>query len=104
MMKKTYSDRGRFAVLCYEAIGRAGYDAEAFIKGLGFPEEYFRQSDSCYPHDRVIEFWAGLERYTGDPDIGLVIGQHLPSSRGSILSCLFLGAPSFGSALQSYIK
>ncbi|MES3041566.1 MAG: AraC family transcriptional regulator [Pseudomonadota bacterium] len=104
MMNKTLSDRGRFAVLCYEAIGRAGHDAETFVESLGFPAEQFKKSDFCYPHDRVIQFWTALERYTADPDIGLVIGQHLPSSRGSILSCLFLGAPNFGTALENSLK
>jgi len=104
MMNKTLSDRGRFAVLCYEAIGRAGYDAGTFVESLGFSADQFTQSDFCYPHDRVIQFWTALEHYTGNPDIGLVIGQHLPSSRGSILSCLFLGAPSFGNALENNLK
>lgn len=104
MMNKTLSDRGRFAVLCYEAIGRAGYDAETFVESLGFSAEQFSKSDFCYPHDRVIQFWTELERYTSDPDIGLVIGRHLPSSRGSIISCLFLGAPSFGDALENSLK
>ncbi|MEK6789766.1 MAG: AraC family transcriptional regulator [Pseudomonadota bacterium] len=104
MMNKTLSDRGRFAVLCYEAIGRAGHDAETFVESLGFPAEQFKKSDFCYPHDRVIQFWTELERYTANPDIGLVIGQHLPSSRGSILSCLFLGASSFGNALENSLK
>lgn len=91
-------------MLCYEAIGRAGYDAGTFVESLGFSAEQFSQSDFCYPHDRVIQFWTALEHYTGDPDIGLVIGQHLPSSRGNILSCLFLGAPSFGNALENNLK
>ncbi|MEO6699426.1 MAG: AraC family transcriptional regulator ligand-binding domain-containing protein [Paraperlucidibaca sp.] len=104
MMNKTLSDRGRFAVLCYEAIGRAGYDAKTFITSLGISAEQFQQSDFCYPHDRVAAFWAALEDFTGDPDIGLTIGRNLPSSRGSILSCLFLGAPNFGDALESSFK
>lgn len=104
MMNKTLSDRGRFAVLCYEAIGRAGHDAETFVESLGLSAEQFTQSDFCYPHDRVVQFWTALERYTADPDIGLVIGRNLPSSRGNILSCLFLGAPSFGDALENSLK
>lgn len=104
MMNKTLSDRGRFAVLCYEAIGRAGHDAETFVESLGLSVEQFTQSDFCYPHDRLIPFWTALERYTADPDIGFVIGRNLPSSRGNILSCLFLGAPSFGDALENSLK
>ena len=60
MMNEMLSDRGRFAVLCYEAIGRAGYDAETFVESLGFPAEQFKKSDFCYPHDRVIQFWTAL--------------------------------------------
>lgn len=104
MMNEMLSDRGRFAVLCYQAIERAGYDAETFVKSQGLSADQFTQPDFCYPHDRVIQFWTALESYTGDPDIGLVIGQHLPSSRGSILSCLFLGAPSVGNALENNLK
>jgi AraC-like DNA-binding protein len=104
MMNKTLSDRGRFAVLCYEAIGRAGHDAETFLESLGYSAEQFQQPDFCYPHDRVIQFWKALERFTGDPDIGLSIGRHLPSSRGSVQSCLFLGAPNFGDALVTSFK
>ena len=42
MMNKTLSDRGRFAVLCYEAIGRAGHDAETFVESLGFSADQFK--------------------------------------------------------------
>lgn len=104
MMNKTLSDRGRFAELCYEAIERAGYDAKTFITSLGFSAEQFQQSDFCYPHDRVAAFWAALEDFTGDPDIGLTIGKNLPSLRGSIFSCLFLGASNFRNALESSFK
>lgn len=104
MMNKTLSDRGRFAALCYEAIERAGYDAKTFVTGLGLPAEQFQQSEFSYPHDSAIHFWAALERFTGDPDIGLSIGRNLSSSRGSALSCVFLGAPNFGSALESSFK
>ena len=103
-MNYTLSDRGRFAVLCYEAIGRAGYNANDFVTQLGYCSEQCQQPEFCYPHDRVIHFWTELERFTGDPDIGLTVGRHLPSSRGSIQSCLFLGAPRFGDALKTSFK
>lgn len=103
-MNDTLSDRGRFAVLCYEAITRAGYDANTFLAHCGYCAEQFKQPDFSYPHEQVIPFWRALESFTRNPDIGFTVGQHLPSTRGSVLSYLFLGAPNFGDALQTSFK
>lgn len=101
MSNKTLLDRGHFAALCYESIERLGFDAEKFITELGWCAAEFRQRDYCYKRHQLASFWSALERYTGNADIGYCVGQKLPSSRGTILSLMFLNSPTFGASLKS---
>lgn len=104
MSTQSLMDRGHFAAMCYEAMIRAGYDADTLLGYLGFSVDEICHRDFSYDHRLHLAFWGVLEQYTGNADIGYTLGQHLPSDRGNILSMMYYSNASFGAAVEGNIR
>lgn len=104
MSTQSLMDRGHLASMCYEAMIRAGYDVDALLDRLGFSADEVCDRDFSYDHGLHLFFWDLLEQYTGNPDIGYTLGQHLPSDRGNILSMLYYSNSSFGAAIEGNLQ
>jgi len=97
------SDNGIFLLMTYQAMSRAGLDCAAIFASVGMPDE---------PPDQQLrrknspqhQFWSAAEKISGDPDIGLRIGDLMPPFRGQVVEYLFLSSPTFGDGLERCIR
>lgn len=95
-----WQDRGSYPRLTYAALKAAGVDADAVFAAVGASASELQAAEYSYPHEGCVEFWAAAERISGDADIGLTVGAHLPSYRGEVLEYLYLSSPDFGTGLR----
>jgi AraC-like DNA-binding protein len=93
-------DAGVMLRLIYEAMKRQGIDTNAIFSRLGVDEDYVYTDQLRTPHSAQLYFWQVVEDVSGDPDIGLHLGQRLPAYKGQVLEYLFLSSPTFGEGLR----
>ena len=86
--------------LIYEAMKKKGIDTGAIFSRLGVDENYVYTEQLRTPHSAQIFFWQAVEDVSGDPDVGLHLGQLLPAYNGQVLEYLFLSSPTFGEGLR----
>ncbi|WP_336367992.1 AraC family transcriptional regulator [Marinobacter sp. C2H3] len=92
-------DAGVMLRLIYEAMKKKGVDTDTVFSRLGVDESYVYTDQLRTPHNAQVYFWQALEDVSGDPDIGLHLGQLLPAYKGQVLEYLFLSSPTFGEGL-----
>lgn len=93
-------DAGVMFRLIYQAMKQRGINTEEVFRRLGVDETYLYSAQLRTPHSAQAFFWQLLEDMTGDPDIGLHLGQALPPYKGQVLEYLFLSSPTFGEGLR----
>ncbi|XOZ33797.1 AraC family transcriptional regulator [Halomonadaceae bacterium KBTZ08] len=93
-------DSGVLFRLVYQAMQRSGVDTDAIFRRLGVDENYLQRENLRTPHAAQVLFWQVVEEVTGDPDIGLHLGLHVPTYKGQVLEYLFLSSPTFGEGLR----
>ncbi|MBK1852494.1 AraC family transcriptional regulator [Marinobacter sp. 1-4A] len=93
-------DAGVMLRLIYEAMKTKGIDTDLIFSRLGVDANYVYTEQLRTPHSAQMFFWQAVEEVSGDPDIGLHLGQVLPVYKGQVLEYLFLSSPTFGEGLR----
>lgn len=93
-------DAGVMIRLAVQAMVKAGVDIPLLLSKLGIDESYLQTAHLRTPHNAQPIFWGLLEDQTGDPDIGLHLGQHLPTFKGQVIEYLFLSSPTLGDGMR----
>ncbi|MEQ5834178.1 AraC family transcriptional regulator [Marinobacter sp. NFXS9] len=93
-------DAGVMLRLIYQAMKQKGVDTDEIFKRLGVDEDYLNSAHLRTPHNAQLFFWQIVEEVSGDPDVGLHLGQALPTYKGQVLEYLFLSSPTFGEGLR----
>lgn len=93
-------DAGVMLRLIYRAMKQKGIDTDAIFARLGVDEAYVYTEQLRTPHSAQLYFWQVVEDVSGDPDVGLHLGQLLPAYNGQVLEYLFLSSPTFGEGLR----
>ncbi|MBC7193059.1 AraC family transcriptional regulator [Marinobacter sp.] len=93
-------DAGVMLRLIYQAMKKKGVDTDAIFNRLGVDEAYVFTEQLRTPHNAQLYFWQVVEDVSGDPDIGLHLGQLIPAYKGQVLEYLFLSSPTFGEGLR----
>ncbi|MGO1500710.1 MAG: AraC family transcriptional regulator [Marinobacter sp.] len=93
-------DAGVMLRLIFEAMKTKGIDTDLIFSRLGVNEDYVYTEQLRTPHSAQLFFWQAVEDVSGDPDIGLHLGQVLPVYKGQVLEYLFLSSPTFGEGLR----
>ncbi len=103
MSQAPASDNGIFLWMTYQAMTRAGLDCAAIFASIGMPDEPPDQSERRInsPQQR---FWGAAQQVSGDPHIGLHVGELMPPFRGQVLEYLFLSSSTFGDGLQRALR
>jgi AraC-like DNA-binding protein len=81
-----------------------GIDADAVIERSGIKKAQLYNSQLRTAHAAQELFWKAAEEVSGDTDIGLHLGEHMPLFKGQILEYLFFSSPSFGDGLQRMLN
>lgn len=85
--------------LVYQAMRRAGLPTEQILGRAGVAMAQVEASART-PLYAQIAFWHAAQEISGDSDIGLHIGEHLPLYRGQVMEYLFMSSTSFGDGLR----
>lgn len=85
--------------LGYQALRRANLPVEQILTQAGVA---LNQVDARKrtPLSAQSAFWHAAEQVSGDTDIGLHLGEHLPLYRGQVIEYLFLSSSTFGEGLK----
>lgn len=93
------TDSPIFVRLIYQAMRNAGLPAEEILLKAGVSLAQLNDSHARTPNDAQVLFWKVAQEVTGDPYIGLHLGEFLPLYRGQVLEYLFTSSPTFGDGL-----
>lgn len=85
--------------LGYQAMRRANMPVEQILGRAGVA---LNQVDARKrtPLSAQLAFWQAAEQVTGDTDVGLHLGEHLPLYRGQVIEYLFMSSGTFGEGLK----
>lgn len=86
--------------MAYKAMRDAGINADKVLAKVGMRAADLDAPDLRTPHDAQEWFWNALLEESGDPYIGLHLGEHIPIYKGQVLEYLFLSSPTFGDGLK----
>lgn len=97
-------DSGIMIQLAHQAMLKMGLDIDAVFSRLGVTPELLQDRNVRTPHDAQVLFWKVLEEVSGDENIGLHLGEHMPAYKGQVLQYLFLSSPTFGEGLTRVLN
>lgn len=86
--------------LAYQALLNMGLPVDQVFVKAGIAMSQLEPSAVRTPFAAQGAFWAALEEVSGDPHVGLHLGEHLPLYRGQVLEYLFSSSPTFGEGLK----
>ncbi|OUS26249.1 AraC family transcriptional regulator [Gammaproteobacteria bacterium 45_16_T64] len=95
-----FTDSGILIRLAYQAMDSLGVDAQEVLKRIGMNQDQLLNKELRTPHSAQRLFWQTIEEVSGDPRIGLHLGEHIPVFKGQVLEYLFLSSPTFGDGLH----
>lgn len=86
----------------HSSIAEMGLDADAIMREADYQSVLDKRNvDATFriSHNSSPALWDIIERETGNPHPGLLIGETFDLSRGLALTYLYLSSPTFGDAL-----
>lgn len=87
--------------LAYQAMLKSGLPVDDILAQARIsPALLDVQASERTPFAGQAAFWKALEQFSGDPHIGLHLGEHLPVYRGQVLEYLISSSPTFGEGLR----
>ena len=99
-----YRDSGVLVRLAYQGLRELGIDADAVIEPAGIHKDQLYNSQLRTSHAAQQKFWEAAEAVSGDANIGLHLGEHMPLFKGQILEYLFFSSSCFGEGLQRMLN
>ncbi|ETN92695.1 Virulence-regulating protein VirS [Gammaproteobacteria bacterium MOLA455] len=98
------TDAGTLVRLAYQGLANLGVDADAVLRRSGLDPEQLYQSNLRTQFSGQPLFWKAAVELSGDPCIGLHLGEKMPVYKGQILEYLFLSSATFGDGLRRVIS
>ncbi|MBD9483443.1 AraC family transcriptional regulator [Pseudomonas sp. PDM14] len=91
--------------LLYEGLAELGFDPAAIYRGTN---QYRRlvppPMEGRLSHDEAPLFWLAADRLTGDPDIGLHLGEVMKPRLLDVVGYLLLASRDLDEALRSFLR
>jgi AraC-like DNA-binding protein len=100
----TLTDAGTLVRLAYQGLVNLGIDADEVLKRSGLEPERLYKSNLRTQFSAQPRFWQAAVDLSGDPSIGLHVGEKMPIYKGQIIEYLFLSSGNFGDGLRRNIK
>lgn len=86
--------------LAYQALLNMGLPVDEILRKGGIAMSQLDQSAARTPYAAQTAFWQAVQEVSGDPHVGLHLGEHMPLYRGQVLEYLFSSSPTFGEGLR----
>ena len=98
------TDSGALVRLAYQGLTALGIDGDEVLRQSGFDPSKLYQANLRTPFAAQPMFWDAAVSISGDPCIGLHLGEKIPAYKGQILEYLFLSSQTFGDGLNRVLK
>jgi AraC-like DNA-binding protein len=98
------TDAGTLVRLAYQGLANLDVDADAVLRRSGLDPQKLYQSNLRTQFSAQPHFWKAAVELSGDPCIGLHLGEKMPVYKGQILEYLFLSSATFGDGLRRVIS
>ena len=98
---KTFRDDTIMLRMVYDALKVLNLDTQLIFERSQIDPNWLKEPSIRTPHTGQLTFWQVVSEVSGDPHIGLHIGENMPVYRGHILEYLFYSHSTFGDALNS---
>lgn len=97
-------ESGILVRLAWQGLKKMGYDADEVLRRAGISADKLYDANLRTLFSGQPIFWQAAEEVSGDKNIGLHLGEHLPVYKGQVLEYLFLSSPTFGEGLHRAIN
>ena len=98
------TDSGTLIRLAYQGFKALEVDADLILNKAGFDKSKLYETNLRTPFSAQPIFWKYAVEISGDPAIGLHLGEKMPIYKGQILEYLILSSASFGDGLERVLK
>jgi AraC-like DNA-binding protein len=98
------TDAGTLVRLAYQGLVNLGIDANEVLKRSGLEPDRLYTTNLRTQFSAQPRFWQAAIELSGDPSIGLHVGEKMPVYKGQIIEYLFLSSANFGDGLRRNIN
>ena len=98
------TDSGTLVRLAYTGLRNLNVDADEVIRRSGLEPEKLYQPNLRTKFSAQPRFWKAAIELSGDPCIGLHLGEKMPVYKGQILEYLLLSSETFGEGLKRVLN
>lgn len=98
------TDAGTLVRLAYQGLVNLGIDANEVLKRSGLKPHRLYTANLRTQFSAQPTFWEAAAELSGDPSIGLHVGEKMPIYKGQIIEYLFLSSANFGDGLRRNIN
>ena len=98
------TDSGTLVRLAYRGLVNLGVDADEVLRRSGLDPSDLYRANLRTKFSGQPRFWKAAVELSGDPCIGLHLGQQMPVYKGQILEYLFLSSTTFGDGLNRVLS
>ena len=98
------TDSGTLVRLAYNGLRNLNVDADEVLRRSGLDPEKLYQPNLRTKFSAQPKFWNAAVELSGDPCIGLHLGEKMPVYKGQILEYLLLSSETFGEGLKRVLN
>lgn len=98
------TDSGTLVRLAYNGLRNLNVDADEVLRRSGLDPEKLYQPNLRTKFSAQPRFWNAAVELSGDPCIGLHLGENMPVYKGQILEYLLLSSETFGEGLKRVLN
>jgi AraC-like DNA-binding protein len=98
------TDSGTLVRLAYRGLVNLGVDADEVLRRSGLDPSDLYRANLRTKFSGQPRFWKAAVELSGDPCIGLHLGEQMPVYKGQILEYLFLSSTTFGDGLNRILS
>jgi len=94
------TDSGTLVRMAYQGLRNLNIDADEVLRRSGLDPKKLYKPNLRTQFSAQPTFWQAAVELSGDPCIGLHLGEHMPVYKGQILEYLLLSSATFGDGLK----
>ena len=98
------TDSGTLVRLAHKGLINLGVDADEVLRRSGLDPSELYQANLRTKFSGQPRFWKAAVELSGDPCIGLHLGEQMPVYKGQILEYLLLSSQTFGDGLKRVLN
>jgi len=98
------TDSGTLVRMAYQGLRNLDIDADEVLRRSGLDPKKLYKPNLRTQFSAQPKFWQAAVELSGDPSIGLHLGENMPVYKGQILEYLLLSSATFGDGLKRILN